>query len=64
MRVRLRAVKDQDRVAHVILNQVEGSLGHHHVRGGDPVLDRHDGTVGTVVHEGVRVEGCDALIVQ
>ncbi len=62
--VGLRAVQDQDRVAHVVFDEVEDGLRHHHVRGGHPVVHGHDRAVRTVVHQRVRIEGGDSLIVQ
>ena len=64
MSVRLRAVQDQNRVAHVVFDEVEDGLRHHHIRGGHPVVHGHDRTVRTVVHQRVRIEGSDSLIVQ
>ena len=62
--VRFRAMQDQDRVTHIVFDQVENGLGHHHVRGGHPVLDGDNRPVGSVVHERVGVKGRDALVVQ
>ena len=62
--VRFRSVQHQDRIAHIVLNQVEDRFGHHHVRRGDPVVDGDDGPMRAVIHEGVRVEGGDPLVVQ
>ena len=57
-------MQDQDRVTHVVLHQVEDGFGHHHVRGGHPVIDGHDRAVRAVVHERIRIEGRDPLVVQ
>jgi hypothetical protein len=62
--VRLRTVQDQDRVAHIVFDKVEDGLRHHHIRGGHPVVHGHDRTVRPVVHQRVRIEGGDSLIVQ
>ena len=64
VRIRLRAVQDQDRVTHVVFDEVKDGLRHHHVRGGHPVVHGHDRAVRTVVHERVRIEGRDPLVVQ
>ena len=62
--VGLRAVQDQDRVTHVVFDEVKDGFGHHHVRGGHPVVHGHDRTVRSVVHQRIRVEGGDSLVVQ
>ena len=64
VRVRFGAVQDKDRISHVVFDQVEHGLGHDHVWRGHPVVNGHDGPVRAVVHEGVGVEGSDALVVQ
>ena len=64
VRVRFGAVQDKDRISHVVFDQVEHGLGHDHVRRGHPVVNGHDGPVRAVVHEGVGIEGSDALVVQ
>ena len=57
-------MQDQDRVTHVVFDEVKDGFGHHHVRGGHPVVHGHDRTVRSVVHQRIRVEGGDSLVVQ
>ena len=64
MGVGLSPVQDQNRIPHVVFDEVEDGFGHHHVRGGHPVVDGHDGPVGAVVHEGIGIERGDPLVVQ
>ena len=64
MGVGLGTVQDQDRVPHVVFDEVENGFGHHHVRRGHPVVNGHNGPMGTVVHEGIGVERGDPLVVQ
>ena len=62
--VGLRAVQDQDRVTHVVFDEVKDGFGHHHVRGGHPVIHGDDGPMRAVVHERVGIERGDSLVMQ
>ena len=62
--IRLGAMQNQDRIAHIVFNEVEDGLRHHHVRGGYPVIHGDDGPMRAVVHERVGIERGDALVMQ
>ena len=62
--IRLRTMQDQDRIAHIVFDEVEDSLRHHHVRGGHPVIQGDDRPMRAVVHERVGIKRGDSLVMQ